>query len=218
MVEKPSSGQGIIYLLENEAFESPVIKIGKAGRTGAELARRINQLNTGVPLSFTCFHASLVQDASVVEKKLHQVFHPAKKHWRGEFFEVEPWRVMLVLEAYEVQDMTSYAPLVSKEERDSIESVVKERDRKQRVTFEFLEIPIGSELELVGSPEIVCQVADNDTGVMYDGESFALSTLATRLKGSSNWLQGIRYWMYEGQTLLKRRDEMLERMDTSFDP
>ena len=214
MVESSSRNQGIIYLLENEAFEAPVIKIGRAGRTGPELARRIGQLNTGVPLSFTCFHASLVEDVLAVEKRLHQVFQPAKKHWRGEFFEVEPWRVMLVLETYELEDMTSYAPVVSKEERESIESVVKDRDRKQKVTFEFLDIPIGSELTLVGNPEIICEVADSDTGVLYGEEFFALSTLATRLKESPNWLQGIRHWMYEDQTLLKRRDEMLDRRDT----
>ena len=62
------SKQGIIYLLENEAFESPVIKIGRTGRAGRDLEARIRQLNTGVPLAFTCSRASLVNDAAEVEK------------------------------------------------------------------------------------------------------------------------------------------------------
>ena len=47
--------EGIIYLLENEAFEIPVIKIGRTGPAGDDLAHRIRTLNIGVPLPFTCF-------------------------------------------------------------------------------------------------------------------------------------------------------------------
>ena len=103
--------RGIIYLLENEAFESPVIKIGKTKRS---LGDRIKELNTGVPLPYTCYRASLVDDADKVEKVLHDVFHPAKRHWRGEFYEVEPWRVVLVLERYEIENLTESAPKPSK--------------------------------------------------------------------------------------------------------
>ncbi len=213
MADRRSSSQGIIYLLENEAFGAPVIKIGRTGKTGTKLAERIQTLNIGVPLSFTCYRASLVDDAAEVEKVLHQVFHPAKRQWRGEFYEVEPWRVVLVLQHYEIEDMTRFAPVPSREDLELIGAAVREKDRRAKFTFAMLEIPEGSKLTLVGSPEIECEVADDQTGVLYEGERYALSTLATKLKHAAYVVQGLRYWLYEDQTLLKRRDEILERQE-----
>ena len=43
--------EGIIYVIENEAFAKQVVKIGRA----TDLASRIKALNTSVPLPFTCF-------------------------------------------------------------------------------------------------------------------------------------------------------------------
>lgn len=200
-----TGSEGIIYLLQNEAFEAEVIKIG---RTGRDLAERIRTLNTGVPLAFTCFRASRVADAAKVEKLLHDVFHPAKKHWRGEFYEVEPWRVVLVLEQYEIENLTHLAPSPTGDDEASISATVQEKDRKANFTFATAGIPVGEKLSLVGTPEIECEVADGGTNVQYEGEIVALSTLATRLKESRTWLQGIRHWTYGGETLLNRRDRM----------
>ena len=202
------SKQGIIYLLENEAFESPVIKIGRTGRAGRDLEARIRQLNTGVPLAFTCYRASLVNDAVEVEKRLHQVFNPAKRHWRGEFFEVEPWRVVLVLEHYEIQDMTGYAPALSNDEVVSIDAEAKIKDRRAECTFELLGIPVGEKLTFVGKPEIQCEVSNSDTGVRYEGVEYSLSKLATELKDAPYWVQGLLWWEYEGETLMKRRNRI----------
>ena len=201
-----TGSEGIIYLLQNEAFEAEVVKIG---RTERDLAGRIRTLNTGVPLAFTCFRASRVADAAKVEKLLHDVFHPAKRHWRGEFYEVEPWRVVLVLEQYEIEDLTHLAPTPTRDDEASISVTVRGKDRKDNFTFATAGIDVGENLSLVGSSEIKCEVADGGTNVQYGGEIVALSTLTTRLKESSTWLQGIRYWTYEGETLLKRRDRML---------
>ena len=48
--QTPAGKEGIIYVIENEAFAAQVVKIGKT----TDLAKRINQLNTAVPLPFTC--------------------------------------------------------------------------------------------------------------------------------------------------------------------
>lgn len=206
-----TANQGIIYLLENDSFETPVIKIGKTGRTGNDLATRIRQLNTGVPLSFTCFRASLVENAVKIENLLHQVFQPAKKHWRGEFYEVEPWRVMLVLEQYEIQDMSSFAPAPSREDSASIDTTVQNKERKANATFSMLDIPIGAKLTFQGDSEIECEIANGQTGVTYEGTEYTLSALATQLKGTPYYVQGLRHWVYEEETLLQRRDRMLEQ-------
>ena len=202
--------QGIIYLLENEAFETPVVKIGRTGSTGQDLVTRIRGLNTGVPLPFTCYRASLVQDAVGVEKLLHQVFYPAKRHWRGEFYEVDSWRVVLVLDRYEIQDMTAHAPALSKEEVDAVDETEQGKERRSRFTFGEVGISVGATLTLVNS-DIQCEVANERTGVLYEGQEYALSTLATRLKESAYSVQGSRYWEYDGETLLKRRERLLDK-------
>ena len=206
-----TGSQGIIYLLENEAFEAAVIKIGRTGRNGTDLAARIRTLNTAVPLAFTCYRASLVEDAAGVERKLHQVFYPAKRQWRGEFYEVDPWRVMLVLADHEIQDMTSFAPLPSTEDSQSIDTAVKEKEKLATFTFDMLGISVGTKLTLAGNPDIECEVANGQTGVLYQGKEYALSTLATQLKQSQHNLQGLRHWEYDGESLIRRRNKILEQ-------
>ena len=82
------------------------------------------------------------------------MFYPAKRQWRGEFYEVEPWRVMLVLGDYEIQDMTSFAPTLSSEDSQSINATVKEKEKLATFTFEMLGLPVGTKLTLTGSSEI----------------------------------------------------------------
>ena len=151
-----------------------------------------------------------MQDATDVEKLLHQVFYPAKRQWRGEFYEVEPWRVVLVLQHYETENMTTHAPALSKEEVDAVDATEMVKERRARFTFAEVDVPVGTKLTLVNS-ELECEVVNERTGVLYEGQEYALSTLATRLKESAYSLQGLRYWEYEGETLLKRRDRILEK-------
>jgi hypothetical protein len=210
-----TANQGIVYLLENGAFEAPVIKIGKTGRNGSDLATRIRTLNTAVPLAFTCYRASLVNDAVGIERKLHQVFYPAKRQWRGEFYEVEPWRVMLVLGDYEILDMTSFAPTLSSEDSQSINATVKEKEKLATSTFEMLGLPVGTKLTLTGSSEIECEIANGLTSVFYEGKEYALSTLATQLKQAPYGLQGLRHWEFEGESLIQRRNKIIEQQSPS---
>ena len=204
--------EGIIYVIENEAFAKQVVKIGRA----TDLASRIKALNTSVPLPFTCFKASRVKDMAKVEKFLHDTFYPAKKYWRGEFYEVEPWRVAQVLELFEVEDVTDLAPSPNTDEARSIGEEVKDEEKKSNFTFEMVDIQIGEKLQLVGSPEIECEVVDKKSIVRYKGREYALSTLATELKKSKWGLQGSRHWSYEDETLQRRR-ERLEDADKTED-
>ena len=209
--ESPQNN-GIIYLLENEAFTDQVIKIGRTGNRPNDLARRIRQLNTGVPLPFKCYRASLVDEASTVERLLHDVFYPSKRHWRGEFYEVEPWRVMLVLQNYELEDMTRHAPVPSREDDSAIEAVVKTKERRSNFTFAEVGIEVGQKLGLVNS-DMECEVADQNTTVFFEGKRYALSTLASKLMNASYPVQGVRYWEFEGETLLQRRNRIADERE-----
>ena len=214
MDNKASDGkegkEGTIYVIENEAFAKQVVKIGKA----TDLANRIKALNTGVPLPFTCFKASRVKDMAKVERFLHDTFYPAKGNLRGEFYEVEAWRVAQVLKLFEVEDVTDSAPSPNTDEARSIDKEVKDKEKKSNFTFEMVDIQIGEKLQLVGRLEIECEVVDNKSTVQYEGQPYALSTLATKLKESKWGLQGSRHWSYRdkdiGDETLQQRRERLE--------
>ena len=201
-----ASNPGVVYILENESFAVPVVKIGKTGQQ--DWVARIRQLNTGVPLPFTCSKASRVDDTDMVEKFLHQTFFPAKRQWRGEFFEVEAWRVAQVLEMFETEDVTNLAPVPNSEEEKSINTTVGNKEPRSDFTFEVAGIPTGAILGFKGRPDIKAEVMDNKTTLRYEGEDYTMSGLATKIKEKDYVVQGILWWTYENETLRQRRDRM----------
>ena len=198
---------GVVYILENEAFAVPVIKIGKTGQQ--DWVARIKQLNTAVPLPFTCAKASRVDDMGEVEKFLHQTFYPAKRHWRGEFFEVEAWRVAQILKLFEKEDVTNLVPIPDPDEEKAINTTVSKREGiRGPFTFNVAGIPVGSKLGFKGRPEIEAEVVDDNTTVLFEGETYSMSTLASRIKEKDYVVQGILWWTYDNETLRQRRDRM----------
>ena len=197
---------GVVYIIENLSLPPNVIKIGKTGQN--DWTNRIRQLNTAVPLPFTCFKASRVNDISRVETFLHDTFHPAKRHWRGEFYEVQSWRVAQVLELFEVEDVTSQAPQPDLQEEQAINDAAAATERKTGFTFEAAGIPPGSKLGFRGRPDIEAEVVDSATTISYQGEDYALSTLATKIKDKQYIVQGTLWWTYQGETLMQRRNRI----------
>ena len=197
---------GVVYILENEALPPKVIKIGKTGQR--DWVARIRQLNTAVPLPFTCYKASRVDDMSKVETFLHNTFHPAKRHWRGEFYEVEPWRVAQVLAMFETEDVTGRAPQPDESEERAINAAVRAKESRDAFTFEAAGIPPGAKLGFRGRPDIEAEVVDGNTTVSYQGEAYSMSTLATQIKAKGYVVQGILWWTYQGESLRQRRDRM----------
>ena len=200
------SDPGVVYILENEAFTAPVVKIGKTGQH--DWVARIRQLNTAVPLPYTCAKASRVDDIGKVETFLHQTFHPAKGRWRGEFYEVEAWRVAQVLDLFGGEDVTHMAPVPNSEEEKAINTAVSTKEFREHFTFAVAGIPIGAKLGFKSMPAIEAEVVDDQTTVRYEGENYTMSALATELKEKDYVVQGILWWTYEGETLRQRRDRM----------
>ena len=197
---------GVVYILENEALPPKVIKIGRTGQR--DWVVRIRQLNTAVPLPFTCYKASRVDDMSKVETFLHNTFHPAKRHWRGEFYEVEPWRVAQVLKLFEVEDVTELAPVPDILEEQAINTAVATRESRADFTFELADIPPGAKLGFRGRPDVEAEVVDGNTTLSYQGETYSMSALATIIKEKDYVVQGILWWTYQDETLKQRRDRM----------
>ena len=168
----------------------------------------IKQLNTTVPLPFTCAKASRVDDMGKVETFLHQTFAPAKRQWRGEFYEVEAWRVAQVLELFETEDVTELAPVPDPDEEKAINTTVGNKEPREDFTFEVAGIPIGAKLGFKGRPEIEAEVLDGKTTVRFEDGDYTMSGLATKIKEKDYVVQGIVWWTYEGETLRQRRDRM----------
>ena len=208
-----SSDRGIVYLVESEWEGKKVIKIGRTGPNREDLENRIKTLSNGVPGTLPCLYASRVNNAPTVERNLHTIFRKlrARESSSREFFEVEPESAKVALQAYRGQDVTKWAPRPSKRDDESSRSVVQDTGKLPTATFALLRIPVGKKLRSARDNRVMCEVADADTQVLYKGKLWALSTLTTELMGTVHPLQGIRYWTYEGQTLIERRDEILER-------
>ena len=207
----PPVDPGVVYILENEAFAVPVVKIGKTGQQ--DWVARIKQLNTAVPLPFTCAKASRVDDMGWVESFLHQTFFPAKRQWRGEFYEVEAWRVAQVLKLFETEDVTGFVPVPDPEEEKAIDTTVRNKEAKEDFTFEVAGIPIGTKLGFKGRPEIEAEVVDDKTTVLYEGATYTMSNLASKIKQKDYVVQGILWWTYDNETLRQRRDRMEAEID-----
>jgi hypothetical protein len=207
----PPVDPGVVYILENEAFAVPVVKIGKTGQQ--DWVARIKQLNTAVPLPFTCAKASRVDDMGRVEAFLHQTFFPAKRQWRGEFYEVEAWRVAQVLKIFETEDATNLVTVPDPEEEKAINTTVGNKEAKADFTFAVARIPVGTKLGFKGRPEIEAKVMDDKTTVLYEGEAYTMSALATKIKQKDYVVQGILWWTYDNETLRQRRDRMEAEAD-----
>ena len=190
-MESEGTTEGIVYVLENEAFSVPVVKIGKT----INLPRRLAILNTAVPLPFRCYKASRVKDRHAVEQTLHQRFSEAHEGWHGEFFEVNAADVAAELSKFEIDDVTCEASrkaeryyryhdptqaLVSRKLEDieadadgwsalddQIEKfelqTEKGNGRAKNITTKMLQLSTGYVLTFKHDQNITCTILDNQT-------------------------------------------------------
>ena len=206
-----SNTTGIVYILSNVAMPG-YIKIGyTSGNSFKDLQDRMRQLDsTGVPRSFDCEYAGLVSNCAQVEKAIHTAFGDFRVRQNREFFEgVEPFRVKAILQLLATEEVT---PGLNNQQHSEVESQQFESEqptrRREAFTFSMVGIPKGAALEWGDDPDIKCQVANDTTGVTYEGEYYSLTGLASKLKRWKHSPTAIRYWLYEGETLLQRRERL----------
>ena len=202
---------GIVYVLSNVAMPG-YIKIGyTSGNSARDVEDRMRQLDsTGVPRSFDCEYAALVSNCSQVEKAIHTAFGDFRVRQNREFFEgVEPFRVKAILQLLAIEEVTPNGHRYQKAEYEfrDLESEQPIR-RRESFTFSMVDVPKGASLEWGDDPEIKCQVANDSTGVTFDGEYYTLTSLASKLKQWKHTPFAVRYWLYQGETLLQRRDRL----------
>ena len=197
MEDKPEAS-GAVYVLSNAAMEG-YIKIGfvKDGTVDSVVKRMRSLDATGsVPLPFDCEHASAVEDAPTVEKALHEAFGGSRVRSNREFFTVEPFRVVAVLKLLEIEDVT---PPSAPED-----GTVKVSPRPS-FRFDAVGIPLGATIRWADKPEIEFTVDSGKTHVLYEGQRWAISPLAQKLKGWKRTPAGPEYFLYEDETLRERQ-------------
>lgn len=192
-----------VYILTNEAMPG-YVKIGKT----KDIHQRLADLyKTSVPLPFQCFYACEVADSNKVEKALHDAFDDNRVTSKREFFEIAPERVYAVLKLMELKDVTPRKDYVESEEDQQV--LNETRERRSQFSFKLVDIDPGETLVFSRDENITCTVVDSHK-VMYKGNESSLSAAAQDAIGSDRPIQGPRYWMYKGESLVERRERMEE--------
>ena len=199
---------GIVYLLTNPVMPG-LTKIGKTNINGLD-SRLKTLYNTSIPIQFFCFYACEVKDPDLVEKKLHDAFGDHRINKKREFFEIDADKVKSVLELLALSDVTpSEENFEDKEDKVAYE---KASEKRSRINFKMLDIPIGSVLTFSKDENIVGTVLTNRT-IEYNGEESSISSSAADILTSqfghkSRIVSGSDYWMFEGEKLWERRHRL----------
>ena len=197
----------IVYILTNESMPD-TIKIGITDN----LERRIKELdNTSTPLPFECFYAVEVEDASVIEKQLHQGLDDKRIRQNREFFNATPEQAKALLKMVEVMGGKDVTPkeVIAETEQDK-QALNSAKQKRKRFNFEMINLAPGTILEFVKDNTITCEVHD-DTKVKFRNEITSISNAADIVlrEMGYDWaaVQGPIWWSYQGKTLRDLRRE-----------
>ena len=197
----------IVYILINQSMPE-TIKIGITDN----LERRIKELdNTSTPLPFECFYAVEVQDASKIEKKIHEGLDDKRIRQNREFFNVSPEQAKSILEIAEVMGGKNVTPQndIVETPQDK-EALDKSRKVRKRFNFEMINIPPKTILHFAKDSTITCEVY-NDTQIKFRDKITSLSDAAfivlTEMGYDWTAVQGPRLWLHNGKSLSDLRNE-----------
>jgi hypothetical protein len=192
----------IVYILTNQSMPD-TIKIGITDN----LERRMRELdNTSTPLPFECYYAVEVQDAKVIEKKIHEGLDDKRVRQSREFFNTSPEQAKAILEIAEVMGGKNVTPtedvVETPQDKQALDNARKRRGRIDY--FGILGIVKGTTLTFSKDENITCEVAD-DGKVIFRGKETSLSGSALLITNEMGYdwgqVQGAGYWCYQGRTL-----------------
>ena len=197
----------IIYILTNQSMPD-TIKIGITDN----LERRVKELdNTSSPLPFECYYAVEVEDASKIEKKIHEGLDDARIRDNREFFNTTPEQAKSILEIAEImggKDVTPKGDIVeTAQDKQALENAKKQRSR---FNFQMIDLQPGTILKFRKDETITCEVYDN-TKIKFRDKITSLSNAAEIILREMGYewsaYQGPRWWMFEGKNLRDIRRE-----------
>ena len=192
----------IVYILTNESMPDTI----KVGITDS-LDRRVRELdNTSTPLPFECYYAVEVENASAIEKKIHEGLDDKRVRQNREFFNTTPEQAKAILEIAEVMGGKNITPkediVVTPQDKQALENARKKRGRINY--FGILGIQKGTTLTFSKDEKITCVVSDNGKIIFRDKETtLSGSALLITNEMGYDWgqVQGAGYWCYQGKTL-----------------
>lgn len=199
----------IVYILTNESMPD-TIKIGITDN----LERRIKELdNTSTPLPFECYYAVEVENASSIEKKIHEGLDDKRVRQNREFFNTSPEQAKALLEVAEIMGGKNVTPreIIAETDQDK-QALNKAKKTSKRVNyFEILNLEIGTVLHFSKDESITCEVAE-DNKVKFRNKIVSLSACAYEviIEMGYDWktINGASFWCYKGKSL---RDLYLEK-------
>jgi hypothetical protein len=198
-----------VYIFQNDWMPA-LVKIGITDNIEQRL--RDSAKDTFVPQAFTCYYAIQSDIGDKLEAFIQDTFDTFRVNSKREFFEMGADKARRMLKglvdigvASEVneQETINITNNVQKELEDSGEQIYK---RKRNTTFEMLNIDIGTELSFRNNTTIKCKTIDKQNQVIYDGQQYSISTLATQMVGYR--VSGFDYFCYNGKTLGDMRREI----------
>ena len=195
----------IVYILTNECMPD-TIKIGVTD----VLEQRVKQLdNSSVALPFQCYYAVEVDNASVIEKKLHEGLDDCRIRQNREFFNTTPEQAKSLLGIVEVmggKNVTLTIDIV--ESPQDHEALKRARKNRERFNFQILGIDVGTTLEFRKDITITCEVVD-ETQVRFRDEVMSLSRSADIVLREMGYewtaVRGTIWWCLKGETLHELR-------------
>ena len=199
----------IVYILTNQSMPD-TIKVGITDN----LDRRVRELdNTSTPLPFECYYAVEVENASAIEKKIHEGLDDKRVRQNREFFNATPEQAKAILEIAEVMGGKNVTPkediVETPQDKQALENARKKRGRIDY--FGILGIQKGTTLTFSKDENITCVVSDNGKIIFRDKETtLSGSALLITNEMGYDWgqVQGAGYWCYQGKTL---RDLVTEK-------
>jgi hypothetical protein len=195
---------GKVYILTNDSMPG-IIKIGITDQESIE--DRIKQLdNTSIPTPFR-FYFAIESDRYVeIEKNIHDAFSDFRIRKNREFFKMEPERAVSALRISGATEIKMTNEMIDEEGKKIEETpeIKISRKRKGKISFELLEIPIGTELIFTRDSNKTCKII-SDSEVEYNGNNYTLSSLALKLLNEAgyNWpsANGTLYFKYKDKTI-----------------
>ena len=197
----------IVYILTNESMPD-TIKVGITDN----LDRRVRELdNTSTPLPFECYYAVEVENAAVIEKKIHEGLDDKRIRQNREFFNATPEQAKAILEIAEVMGGKNVTPtediVETPQDKQALDTA---RKKRSKFNFGMVNIEPGTILEFVKDKTITCEVID-DSKIKFRGEVTSLSASANTVlhEMGYDWEQahGPKFWMHQGKSLRDLRFE-----------
>ncbi|MCL2176559.1 MAG: GIY-YIG nuclease family protein [Firmicutes bacterium] len=207
--------KGRVYLVTNPAFPH----LFKIGRTSKDSTEKRGLTASNVPEDYEIVREYECADPKKIEELFHKTYanfrHQTATGRRTEFFYIVclttavEW--MDTLKGLGLVDVTEEAVEEVEEEVESDARYDGSEGRRERSTFEMLDIPIGAILTFTKDKNVTVKVVEGNK-IMYKGEVLSLTATAKKLlkerKLYATNIAGTAYFKYEDETLRARRLRM----------